>query len=179
MAYRPISAVLMLVMCSVAYYDAGAKEQEVDVPKQCVQEGGPLLCKTATVGPWFYRTVDLYNDARYPDEASAYAYLLRIRAPESIFSLIGRWGTAQRAGYETTTTHSIETSSWKLYMRFPPGQSDQNAEWMGYQRRRSVACPAGYHFSSDETSPYCLPKKDTSRASSDAPLAFAKQLPRK
>ena len=126
-----------------------------------MQDGGALACKPAIVGPWTYRTVDLYNDAIYADEAGAYAYLLRIREPGSVFALAYRWGTATRAGYESFIRHGIETSSWKVYMRCLPGQSegqcDLQPEYMGYQRLRSVTCPAGHGFSSDAASSYCLP----------------------
>ena len=166
---RTFAVTRWLIISAALPLSAAAQLRPDAADTTCIQNGGALACKPAIVGAWVYRTIDLYNDTIHPDEAGAYAYLLRIREPESVFALAYRWGTATRAGYETVIRHAIETSSWKLYMRCLPGQSeaqcDRQPEYMGYQRLRSVTCPAGYGFGSDATSPYCVPDGATDRAS--------------
>ncbi len=137
-------------------------------PAACVQQGGLIDCRLAIPGAWQYRVQELYNDLRYASEAEAYAYLLRVREPTSVFALVYRWTAADPMRYPTTRLRSFETSSWKVFQRCNPREREFDCEtrpeYMAYQRIRNVTCPAGYRFGADRDSPYCLPTGDGIRA---------------
>jgi hypothetical protein len=128
-------------------------------PQQCKQLGGALPCQMAQPGAWTYRI----DDMTFTSEANAYAHMLSLYGPASIFALAYRWGKANPNPGPPEKVRSIETMSWKMYYRECSGNPngapcDEFPRYAGYQRVRSVACPSGYRFSSDASSPYCLPE---------------------
>jgi hypothetical protein len=128
-------------------------------PEQCQQLGGPLPCQPAQPGPWTYHL----DDMTFTSEANAYAHMLSLYGPSSIFALAYRWGRSNPNPGPPEKARSIETMSWKMYYRECSGNStgapcDEFPRYAGYQRVRSIACPSGYQFSSDASSPYCLPE---------------------
>jgi hypothetical protein len=164
--FRGVAAIGLLAMLLSGYANAESSGPVIQGPSQasqCAQEGGPLECMRAVAGPWTYRVKDLYNELHYKEEGDAYAYLLRVSPENTVFSLIYRWADADRAGYPTTKSHSMETSSWKVYQRCSPGdyQPDCNSlpQYVAYQRFRKVDCPDGYRFTGDPASPYCIPER--------------------
>ncbi len=152
--------------------------QALLAPQLCMQLGGPLPCHMAQPGPWTYKT----GDATFPSEAAAYAHMLDIYGPASIFALAYRWGKVNPNPGTPEQMRSFETMGWKMYFRECSGQIDAPCEefprFTGYQRVRDVACPAGHVFSSDAASPYCIPG-DAARAFTQAatsPVAAGARL---
>lgn len=150
-----VIVLLRLVIVSPAH----AESDHARAPSRCVQLGGPLACKPAIATAWVYRA----DGKSYADEASAYASMLQAHAPKSVFSLTQRWGQGDRATQTLPARydHSIEVASWKLFLHCIPRDANAPCEpqsaYPGYQRIRKIVCPAGFQFSSDTESSFCLP----------------------
>lgn len=127
-------------------------------PQSCQQLGGPLPCQVAQAGVWTYRI----DDATFSTEAAAYAHMLALYGNASVFALAYRWGKSNPNPGAMEQVRSIETMSWKMYFRECGGNAkgescEEFPRIAGYQRVRSIACAAGYQFSNDTSSPYCMP----------------------
>lgn len=158
-----IAASLCIVYAEPASGAAEQATQPALAPQLCEQLGGPLPCQKAQPGPWIYKV----GDATFTSEATAYGHMLDTHGPGSIFALVYRWGKVNPNPGPPEQVRSIETMSWKMYFRECSGSSDAPCDefprFTGYQRLRDVACPQGHVFSSDASSPYCLPG-DAARA---------------
>lgn len=151
---------LLLAAAMTVHTPARAAPAAAEAPTQCMQLGGTLPCKVAEVSKWAYRA----DGQNFPDEASAYAHMLDTHPRGAIFTLTQRWGRGDRATIVLPPIYarSIEVSSWKLYSYCVRNNEKSPCETgdgvPGYRRYRQVVCPAGYRFSNDEQSPYCLPE---------------------
>ena len=166
---------------------ARADQPATGTASRCIQLGGSLPCQPAITTVWVYHA----DGKRFADEAAAYADMLQTHPPNSVFSLTQRWGRGDRATQSLPARHdhSIEVASWKLFLHCIPRETNGACEpqlgYPGYQRARSVACPAGYHFGSDAESPYCLPNilvtpqsASAKNGSEPAPKLFSDLTPR-
>ena len=150
---------------------AHAMASEAPPAKQCIQLGGKLLCRMPDTSDWTYQA----DNRQFPDEASVYGYMMERYGASAIFSLAYRWTKGDAAQWPTKLVHSIESASWKVFQvcvrDMPSGYCDTHPNFRGYQRIRKVECPAGYRFSADTDSPYCMPNLAAPEANQTASTA--------
>ena len=156
-----ITVLIAVVGIAASFFPntAPAADQPVVLsPQLCQQLGGALPCQPAQPGAWTYRI----ENATFKSEATAYAHMLDLYGPSSVFALAHRWGKVNPNPGEPEQAHSFDTMSWKMYYRECSAHADSAScdefpRYTGYQRVREIACPAGYRFSSDASSPFCIP----------------------
>lgn len=162
------SGALLVAMLSVLLQNAAHAASEKPAPSAtCAQLGGTLPCKLAEGSAWTYHAFN----KQFLDEATVYNYMMERYGPKAFFRIAYRWNQAPQQEWRTEFDHSIESASWKIYDICVPGMPigfcDQNPNFRGYRRVRTVNCPTGYQFGTDQKSPYCNENRSLTQANSN------------